>query len=155
MGAPLVATCQEYAPDAVAEGQRWLRNYLEEDVEQLQLLRQHHVHVPNPQTGEREPLTHCRRADNPKKCKSDFPRTTWLIDRAVLMCPGLIRRCGLSLRGRRSKFGALHGPMNHPYLNGTHPAMLAMLRCNSDVQLPYRFPITELTHCSTVCPGSC
>ena len=27
--------------------------------------------------------------------------------------------------------------------------MLAMLRCNSDVQLPYRFAIAELTHCST------
>ena len=46
--------------------------------------------------------------------------------------------------------GALHGPMNHPSLNGTHPAMLAAQRCNSDVQLPYRFPITAGIHC---CPN--
>ena len=35
--------------------------------------------------------------------------------------------------------------MNHEYLNATHPAMLAMHRFNSDVQLPYRFPIMCLT----------
>ena len=42
--------------------------------------------------------------------------------------------------------GAMHGPMNHPSVNGTHPAMLACHRCNSDVQLPYRFPIISETH---------
>ena len=42
--------------------------------------------------------------------------------------------------------GAMHGPMNHSSANGTHPAMLACHRCNSDVQLPYRFPIISETH---------
>ena len=50
------------------------------------------------------------------------------------------------------KLGALHRLMNYRYLNGTHPAVLAMLRCNNAVQLPYRFPITEMAHCSTACP---
>ena len=36
--------------------------------------------------------------------------------------------------------------MNDEYLNGTHPAMLAAQRFNSDVQLPYRFPILQATH---------
>ena len=40
----------------------------------------------------------------------------------------------------------MHGPMNHPSINATHPAMLACQRCNSDVQLPYRFPIIRETH---------
>ena len=43
--------------------------------------------------------------------------------------------------------GAMHGPMNHPCINGTHPAMLACQRCNSDAQLPYRFPIIPEGHC--------
>ena len=36
--------------------------------------------------------------------------------------------------------------MCHECLNATHSAMLAALRCNSDVQLPYRLPIIESTH---------
>ena len=44
-------------------------------------------------------------------------------------------------------FGAMHGPMNHPCINGTHPAMLVCHRCNSDVQLPYRFPTIPESHC--------
>ena len=36
--------------------------------------------------------------------------------------------------------------MNHEYINGTHPALLAAQRFNSDVQLPYRFPIVDHTH---------
>eukprot|EP00974_Lingulodinium_polyedra_P096377 9342556-Lingulodinium_polyedra.AAC.1 len=36
--------------------------------------------------------------------------------------------------------------MNHESLNGTHPAMLAAQGCNSDVQLPYRFPVCAATH---------
>ena len=54
---------------------------------------------------------------------------------------------GLPIRGRRSKLGSLHGPMNNESINGTHPAMLAMQRCNSDVQIPYRFPIDKSWHC--------
>ena len=52
----------------------------------------------------------------------------------------------LPLRGTKCQLGALHGPMNHECLNGTHPAMLAGQRCNSDVQIPYRFPIVSSTH---------
>ena len=37
--------------------------------------------------------------------------------------------------------------MNHESINGTHPALLAAQRCNSDVQLPYRFPIIKESHC--------
>ncbi len=58
--------------------------------------------------------------------------------------------------GRRNKIGSLHGPQNEENLNGTHPAMLAALQCNSDVQLPYRFPITKATHAdASVCDEDC
>ena len=46
-------------------------------------------------------------------------------------------------------------PVNDPNLNGTHPALLAALRCNSDVQIPFRFPVTSLTHSDQKCPDDC
>ena len=52
-------------------GQAWLTDY-HADVQKVQQLKQHHVHILNEKTGEREPLTRCRRADNPKLCQADF-----------------------------------------------------------------------------------
>eukprot|EP00971_Amphidinium_carterae_P208051 4128331-Amphidinium_carterae.1 len=57
--------------------------------------------------------------------------------------------------GKRSAIGMLWGPVNDPNLNGTHPALLASIRCNSDVQLPYRFPIDAATHCKAQCKKAC
>ena len=109
--------------------------------------------------GERVPLTHCRRPDDPKKRKSDLPGNLWLIDKAVVLCHGLLKRMGMACSGRRNKLGSLHGPQNEESLNGTHPVLLAALQCNSDVQLPYRLPICEATHddvnrCSDDCYSS-
>ena len=92
---------------------------------------------------------------SPKKCKSDFPRTLWIIDRCVVLCQGLLRKMGLLVTGRRNKLGSLHGPRNEENQNGTHPAMSAFSQTNSDVQLPYRFAITEETHDDMVCPEKC
>ena len=144
------------AHDGVAgmSSKKWLREYLGRHVQSVQLRKQNHVHVYNEETKEREPLQACRRKDKPKLCKSDFPRTAWLIDRAVVLCQALINRMGMALSGRRSKLGSLHGPMNQESVNGTHPAMLAAHQFNSDVQLPYRFPITQATH-SSVCDDRC
>jgi hypothetical protein len=44
--------------------------------------------------------------------------------------------------------------MNEENLNGTHPAMLAAQRFNSDVQLPYRFPVIPASH-SEECDENC
>ena len=71
----------------------------------------------------------------------------WLVHRAVILCINLLEQMGLPTRGRRCQLGSLHGLMNHEFINGTHPAMLAAQRCNSDVQLPYRFPIIKESHC--------
>ena len=72
--------------DVVVDGKRWARTFLKEDVETLQMQKQHHVHLRNENTGEREPLGACRRQGNPKLCKSNFPRPLWLIDRVVVLC---------------------------------------------------------------------
>lgn len=132
--------------DFVVEGAAWLKSYLHTDVEELQRLKQHHVHMFNEKTNERAPLAACRRKDNTKICKSDFHRCSWLVDIPVILCEGLLQQMGLPIRGRRSKLGSLHGPVNNESINGTHPAMLACQRCNSDVQIPYRFPIDKSFH---------
>ena len=54
--------------------------------------------------------------------------------------------------------GCLHGPMNEENLNGTLPAMLSGavgLNFNSDLQIPYMFPLTEATRDSCVCEERC
>ena len=43
-----------------AEGKAWLNEHLNEDVEQLQMMKQHHVHLRNDETNKREPLSSCR-----------------------------------------------------------------------------------------------
>jgi hypothetical protein len=112
------------------------------------------VHTLNSK-GERLPLAHCRRADNPNKCKSDFPRTLWLIRKAVVLCKSLMKIMGMPTGGRRNRMGSLHGPRNDEYHNGTHPAMSALLQTNTDVQLPYRFAVTTETHDDAVCSERC
>ena len=102
--------------------------------------------MKDPDTHFRELLGACRRKDNPKLCKADFPRMNWLVRRAVILCTDLLEQMGLPTRGRRCQLGSLHGPMNHESINGTHPAMLAAQRCTSNVQLPYRFPIIRESH---------
>ena len=127
----------------------WRDIYLGQHVQRIQELKQNHVHVLNAK-GERVPLTHCQRKDNPQKCKSDFPRTAWMIDKAVVLCQGLMRRMGMPLGGRRNKLGSLHGPRNEESVNGAHPAMASFLETNSDMQIPYRFAISPETHDSNL-----
>ena len=59
---------------------------------------------------------------------------------------GLAEDMDMPVKGKRSALGRLWGPCNDPNLNGNHPALLAALRCNGDVQVPYRFPITDDLH---------
>ena len=136
------------------DGKSWLNRYLNEHVQTIQELKQNHVHTLNAK-GERVPLAHCRRAENPNKCKSDFPRTLWLIRKAVVLCKGLMKIMGMPSGGRRNRMGSLHGPRNDEDLNGAHPAMCAFLQTNSDIQLPYRFAITKRTHDDSICSEHC
>jgi hypothetical protein len=136
------------------EPEKWRDMYLSEHVQRVQEMKQHHIHTLN-QKGERVPLLHCRRADNPTKCEGNFPRTMWLIDSAVVLCQGLIKHMGMVLGGRRRKLGSFHGPQNEENLNDAHPAMCAALRTNSDVQLPYRFALDTYTHANGKCQENC
>ena len=92
-------------------------------------------------TGELKPLSGCRRKDKPTQCKADFRRSAWLTQSCHVLCPCTLSAFGMPQSGRKNAIGALHGPYNYEWLNMTHPALLAGLRWNSDVQLPYRLPI--------------
>ena len=83
----------------VTEGAAWLKSYLHTDVEELQRLKQHHAHLVNEKTNEREPLAACRSRSNPKECKSEFPRWSWLVNMPVILCEGLVKQMGLPIRG--------------------------------------------------------
>ena len=61
---------------------------------------------------------------------------------------------GMAVSGRRNRLGCMHGPVNDPYLNPTHPALSAACGCNSDVQLPYRLPVIPENRSSTY-TGAC
>ena len=129
------------ADDLEAEATEWQKQYLENDVVQLQLLKQHHYHPYNEVTQARVPLAGCQKSDRPGLCKSDFPRTQWLCSEATVLCPCKLQLYGMPVRGRKNRLGALHGPYGHQWLNGCAPAMLAGLRgANCDVQVPYRLP---------------
>ena len=122
--------------DIHAEGRAWLKQHLEEDVEPLQMMKQHHVHLRNPEMNKREPLAACRSKENQNLCKSNFPRNRGLVFEAIVLCGQAPKQMGLYLRGRRCQLGSMHGPTLHESLNATHSAMLAAQRCNSDVQIP-------------------
>ena len=128
------------AENSDEEAELWTEAYLREDVFWLQVLKQHHVHLPDPITGERAPQAGCLKADNPRDCKSGFPRDAEVTDEAAVMCPCRLQARDMPASGRKNCICTLQGPRDEAYLNGTHPAILAFGRCNSDVQLPYRLP---------------
>ena len=78
----------------------WLQRLLHEPVQMTQMRRQHHYHWLN-KKGERMPLTHCRRADNPALCKADFPRSTWLTPTPLVLCPGEMKKRNIPCSGKK------------------------------------------------------
>ena len=128
------------AAGAEVEAELWTKVYRQVDVLGVQLRKQHHVHLPDEQTGERVPLTGCRTAQNPQNCKHGFPKTRECAETAEVLCPCRLQDMNLPSAGRKNLIGGLHAPRNHAWLNASHPALLAALRCNTDVQLPFRLP---------------
>ena len=63
-----------YQSDEALQTDAWKREYLMEDVEELQKHKQHHVHMPDAY-GVRQSLEHCQHCRDPKdpaKCKAGF-----------------------------------------------------------------------------------
>ena len=150
----LMLSKPDYQTDGRMAPADWRLRYLAEDVEALQMHKQHHVHIMDSK-GVRQPLNHCRDPKDPSKCKANFPREKWLTEEPYLICPKLAQQKDMPHKGKKSMTGLPWGPCNDPNLNGNHPALLATLRCNGDVQLPFRFPITPETHDCELCQEKC
>ena len=134
----VVVSRPSYQTDEAMSREEWREEYTR-DVQSLQELKQHHVHPKDAATGERKLLTHCTTKSYPGRCRSRFPREDEkevLAEDGVILCKALAELCGLSSKGKKNMLGCLVGPRNDEWLNGTHPALLAGLRCNSDVQIP-------------------
>lgn len=137
---------------ARSEGERWLAQY-RDDLHYVETRRQHHIHPPDA-AGVRRPLAHCRRKDDPTKCKGGFPREGEVCAIPCVICPGLAADFGLPSAGRRNALGMLHGPRGSPTKNGTMRALSSAGRDNSDVQINHRLPIMACSH-SSLCKASC
>ena len=84
-GCTLMSSRPRYQSDRALDPAAWKAAFLAQDAEGLQKRKQHHVHLPGPD-GERRPLKHCQDARDPTKCKSGFPRNTWLTEEPLLIC---------------------------------------------------------------------
>ncbi|CAL1131003.1 unnamed protein product [Cladocopium goreaui] len=144
----------QYQSDVAMAPTEWKHQYLVRDVEHLQQHKQHHVHLPHGPEGRRLPLAHCRDPKDPTKCKAGFPKDKQLASEPWLVCPARAEEAGLPSKGKRNAVGLVLGPRNDPDVNGNHPALLVALRCNGDVQVPYRLPCIAETH-DERCPGQC
>ena len=149
VGGETATACQ------VREGQDWLQAYLTEHVQQIQEMKQHHVH-PLQADGTRSLLQHCRRVDDPSKCKGDFPRDGWLLSETAVLCPGLLQKFGMPSSGRRDRTGLIQAKGNDGWLNPSAAGLMAAAgNFNTDVQIPSRLLILSNSHCGTLCDEKC
>ena len=159
----LCRPCEDWSPSTIgwANGHLWKKNYWK-TVQRNQQLLQHHVHPVSNEKDEngkevRKPLPYCQCKSKPGQCKHGFPHTMETEfskasgHRCHVICPGVAKEMGVTTSGRRSTLGMVGGPRNDEWVNGTHPALLFDLGCNSDTLLTYRLPIMAETH-SAHCP---
>ena len=109
---------------------------------------QHHVHLkteadPN---GPKKPLPSCLTKASKGECRGRFPREKEMCEQSHVVCRGIAKTMGLRTSGKKNMLGSVVGPRNNPWLNGTHPALLYDMRCNSDTLLTYKLPIVPETH---------
>ena len=124
----------KYAADRRAPTQEEYAKQYRVGAQRIQERRQHHVHIPD-EEGNRKPLTHCKRKDDPMKCKANFPKTGELcLTQAAVICKGLAAKCDLPVKGARNALGCLKARRNDEWQNASNTALLVALRCNSDVK---------------------
>ena len=129
--------------------------YLTEHVQQIHEMKQHHVH-PLQADGTRSLLQHCRRVDDPSKCKADFPRDGWLLSETAVLCPGLLKKFGMPSSGRRDRTGLVQAKGNDGWLNPSAAGLMAAAGSfNTDVQIPRRLPMLSNSHCDALCDENC
>ena len=67
-------------------------------------------------------------------------------DRPRVVCPGIAKLLDLPITGRRDMSGAITPSRHDEYCSGTSGVVAAVVESNTDVQCPYRVPLTTETH---------
>ena len=81
------------------ESEQWARAFSSQ-TQTLQQKKQHHVHIVD-KNSNRQPLSHCKRPDNPKLCKADFPRDKRMCEDGIVLCLGMMKRMGVLCSGKK------------------------------------------------------
>ena len=63
-----------------------------------------------------------------------------------MVCPGIAKLLDLPVTGRRDMTGAIAPSREDEYCSGTSAALASVMERNTDVQCPYRLPLTAYTH---------
>ena len=72
-----------------------------------------------------------------------------------VICPGIAQSVGLRCSGRRNALGSIIGKRLDPYFSGTSAIKAKIFKSNTNVQVPYRVPITSKTHDSACTSKKC
>ena len=134
-------------------GAVWKEGFLQ-TIQRTQGMFQHHVHLPDLEfpddDSHRKPQPYCQLKNQPGECRSRYPRVSELTHtmnhKCAVACYGIAEIMKLRTSGKKNMLGAIVGSRNDPWVNGTHPALLYCLRCNSDTLLTYRLPLLPEMH---------
>jgi hypothetical protein len=152
----VVATRDELTVEAKTEAAIFKKRY-EDDVQFVFSHVQHHWHTKTKE-GNDVPMKYCRPYGKHKVgacCKRGFPKHVFRMRngqvdmqrvRPRVICPGVARNMKLRCSGRRNMLGAIVGRRRDAYFSGTAALKAHLFRSNTNLQVPYRLPITEHTH---------
>lgn len=108
--------------DAYAEGREYRGKYYT-DVQFVQDRAQHHWHR-RARDGW-EPLAACKRKGT-KVCKAEYSLLKRITTRQHVVCPGVAKKFGLRVSGRRNALGPVIGKRGGPWFPPTAPALSAV-----------------------------
>ena len=137
-----------FLPQDPKEGAEWKTKY-HEHCQLIYSSFQHHWHLKDDE-GKRQPAPYCRhknlkgKRQKQCKCRQGFPKKVNHHPRIV--CAGIAKLLDLPITGRRDMTGAISPSRHDEYCSGTSAAIAALSESNSDVQCPYRVPLTTETH---------
>ena len=139
--------------DAIADAAAYSHEYKQE-AQYVMSRCNHHMHLPDPKTGIRVPLSGCRSKKAKHKCKGQFPFKKKLTLMPKIICRGNARQYGLRPSGRRNALGTILTRRRCMWLSGCAPAKAIIFRCNTHTAPNFRVPPTKKTHdpdCSHDC----
>ena len=142
---------------SIDEEAKRYKDKFEEDVQFVFSRTQHHWH--NEKNGERVPLQYCRKKGDKHRlakkktkhapcevCKQDFPKHKQINLIPKVICRGVARQHGLSIKGRRNALGLLLARRRCGWFSGTSAGFASVFKSNTHTVSNYRIPLMPETH---------